>query len=277
MRTFLLFLGVIFSIRCPADDGQVLFQKTCAACHSIGKGRLVGPDLRNLSERRSKEWLVNFIRSSQTIIKSGDPQAMTVYSEYNKILMPDVNYSDAQIADILAFIESSGSGDAQPAASTPAPDILANANHSNIDAGAKLFSGKDRLHNNGPSCAVCHKVKDDLIFSSGLLAKELTVTYENIGSGGVAAILKNPPFPVMKSAYLKHTLTDEEVLNLTAYLRSVSQERFYQHERNYNILFISTGFFGFLMILIGIEIIYFRRKRRSVNEKIFKRQTQVAN
>jgi len=277
MKTFILIWGIIFSVTCKADDGQSLFQATCSACHSIGKGRLVGPDLKGISERRSKTWAVNFIRSSQTMIKSGDPEAVAVYTEHNKILMPDVNLSDAQIADILAFIESAGSGAAQPTSSVPAPDMLANATQSNIDSGADLFSGKTRLHNNGPSCAACHKVKDNRIFSSGLLAKELTLSWENMGSAGVAAIIKNPPFPAMKAAYLDYPMTDEEALSLTAYLRSVSQERYYQNERYYDIFFITSGLFVFVVILVGIEILYFKRKRKSVNEKIFIRQTQVAN
>jgi mono/diheme cytochrome c family protein len=277
MKTVLLFLEFIFSISCIADDGKVLFQTTCAACHTIGKGRLVGPDLKNLSERRSKEWSANFIRSSQTLIKSGDPEAVAVFTEYNKMLMPDVSYNDAQIGDILVYVENESAGTSDPQPSTPVPDMLANVTQSNIDDGADLFSGKTRLSNQGPSCAACHKVKDNRIFSSGKLAKELTLTYENMGSAGVAAILKNPPFPAMKSSYSNHPLTDEEVLYLTAYLKTVSKERFYQNPRDYDLLFITSGFFVFLMILIGIEILYFKRKRQSVNENIFKRQTQVAN
>ncbi len=38
--------------------GQTLFIKTCASCHTVGKGDRVGPDLASLSARRSRDWTV---------------------------------------------------------------------------------------------------------------------------------------------------------------------------------------------------------------------------
>ena len=36
-----------------AKTGEEIFQSGCNACHTIGGGRLVGPDLLGVSERRS--------------------------------------------------------------------------------------------------------------------------------------------------------------------------------------------------------------------------------
>lgn len=78
----------------------------CAACHTIGKGKLVGPDLKGVNERHDKEWLHSFIRSSQTMVKNGDPIAVKLFEENNKIPMPDNNLTDEQIDNILAYIEN---------------------------------------------------------------------------------------------------------------------------------------------------------------------------
>ena len=43
-----------------AQDGEQLFQQ-CKACHSIGQGKLLGPDLLDMSKRRDAVWLKNFI------------------------------------------------------------------------------------------------------------------------------------------------------------------------------------------------------------------------
>ncbi len=75
----------------------------CKVCHTIGKGRLVGPDLKGVTERRSQEWLIPFIQKSQTMVDSGDPDAVQLFEEY-KIPMPDNNLSDEQIINILNFI-----------------------------------------------------------------------------------------------------------------------------------------------------------------------------
>ncbi|MEA1898969.1 MAG: c-type cytochrome, partial [Bacteroidota bacterium] len=75
----------------------------CKVCHTIGKGRLVGPDLKGVTERRSQEWLIPFIQKSQTMVDSGDPDAVQLFEEY-KIPMPDNNLTDEQIINILNFI-----------------------------------------------------------------------------------------------------------------------------------------------------------------------------
>ncbi|MEZ5082712.1 MAG: c-type cytochrome [Bacteroidales bacterium] len=79
---------------------------TCAACHTIGKGKLIGPDLKGVTERREEAWLISFIKSSQTMVKSGDETAVKLFEEFNKIPMPDNPFTDEQIKGILSYIEN---------------------------------------------------------------------------------------------------------------------------------------------------------------------------
>ena len=78
----------------------------CAACHTIGKGKLIGPDLKGVNDRHDEAWLISFIRSSQTMIKNGDPVAVKLFEENNKIPMPDNNLTDDQIRGILTYIKN---------------------------------------------------------------------------------------------------------------------------------------------------------------------------
>jgi len=65
-------LGALFAagwlIGSPAsfaqESGKDIFQKSCAACHSIGGGRLLGPDLAGVNESRPQDWLIKYIKSS---------------------------------------------------------------------------------------------------------------------------------------------------------------------------------------------------------------------
>lgn len=277
MKYLFLVFGFFIFMAGKADEGKDLFQVKCSACHSIGQGRLVGPDLYDISAKRDHAWLVNFIRSSQTMIKSADQKAVAVYEQHNKILMPDANLSDAEIGSILNYIEVTSKEGGLQEQIGPAPDMLASATKANIEAGFRLFSGSDKLSNRGQACISCHNVKDNAIFIGGTLAKELTVTYETMGSAGVAAILKSPPFPAMKYAYANHALTEEEVFNLSAYLKSVSKNRYYQNTRDYSLLFIVSGIFVFVTVYISILILYFQRKKGSVRDDIFNRQKEVFN
>ena len=106
LMTFLLTDGILaensFS---QAPDGAQLFQ-ACKACHNIGTGRLIGPDLYGVTKRRDKEWLHRFIKNSQDVVKSGDEYAVKLFEAHNKIPMPPFAYSDEQIDAVLNYIES---------------------------------------------------------------------------------------------------------------------------------------------------------------------------
>jgi mono/diheme cytochrome c family protein len=276
MKLMLLFVGIFFVSLSRGDEGKDLFKLTCAACHTIGQGRLVGPDLLNVSDKHSQEWMVSFIKSSTSMINSGDAKALTIFQEYNKLLMPDNTYSDGQIINILTYINEGGSG-SDSSESQLAVDMLDGTTSENISRGLKLFSGSQQFENGGATCTSCHKVRDDRIFSSGTLAKDLSESYDLMRSAGVAAIIKNPPFPVMLSAYKNHQLTEEEILDLTAYLRSVSEERIYSRPNDFSLVFASLGFFVFMMIFMSMIILYFKRKRLAVNHKILSRPSKVVN
>jgi cytochrome c551/c552 len=103
--TVLFFISLVSAF--AQDKAEVAFKQNCAACHSIGKGRLVGPDLSDIHKRRTESWLLNFIKSSQTVIKSGDQTADSLFRAYNQILMPDqTTLSSGDIKDILIYIKS---------------------------------------------------------------------------------------------------------------------------------------------------------------------------
>lgn len=100
-------VAVVFSFQTPSSvNGEKIFKQNCAACHSVGKGKLVGPDLKGVTTRRSEAWLLKFIKSSQTMVKSGDKEAVAVFTENNKIPMPDQNLTPQQIKDVLAYVKS---------------------------------------------------------------------------------------------------------------------------------------------------------------------------
>jgi mono/diheme cytochrome c family protein len=101
-----LFLSTFFFQSSSAQSEAPAEWATCAACHTIGKGKLIGPDLKGITERREEAWLLSFIKSSQTMIKNGDADAIKIFEEYNKIPMPDNNLTDEQIKGLLNYIEN---------------------------------------------------------------------------------------------------------------------------------------------------------------------------
>ncbi len=268
----------IFSILCFlfltsgfASDGPGSFKQHCAACHTIGQGKLVGPDLINIHNKRDINWLKSFIKSSESMIASGDEQAIKIFKEYGMIRMPDPVVSESEINEILDYIIVASS-DTSMQSSVPIVDMLSGTTDENIERGRKYFSGELRLASFGASCLSCHSIRDDKIAPGGTLAKDLTATFKLMGSAGISAILKNSPFPAMAETYREKTLTEEEIIDITAYLRSANELSIYQHPVKYELSFIYWGLFVTVLLLSAIFILYMKRKRLAVNHEIYNRQ-----
>lgn len=247
-------------------DGEANFNKLCKACHTIGGGKIVGPDLNGVSDRHSEDWLVKWIASSQSMVHAGDPKAVALFNEYN-VMMPDTALSSAEIKDIVAYIKSQNG---KPAAAA-APAFAATPE--DVRRGRELFQGGTSLTSGGPACSSCHHVTNDNVIGGGVLAKSLTTAFARLGAPGLHAILSAPPFPVMQQAYSTRPLTDGEKLALEGYLQSVSghPESFDQpREDSLKLLF---GGLGGLTVLMGFYSVTWRRRKKSlVNAKIFDRQ-----
>lgn len=116
---FCLALMLSFSTISFAQDaakGKELFNSNCAACHKLD-GASTGPALRGVVERHDGdvEWLHKWIKSSSSLIKSGDARAVKLFNEWNKVVMNDFpGLSDQNIDDILAYVS-------EPKAEAPAP------------------------------------------------------------------------------------------------------------------------------------------------------------
>jgi mono/diheme cytochrome c family protein len=55
------------------EKGEDLFkQKGCAACHKIGGGKLVGPDLRGVTARRNPKWIARMILKPEGMVKEDE-------------------------------------------------------------------------------------------------------------------------------------------------------------------------------------------------------------
>lgn len=87
-------------------NGQYLFQNGCAACHSIGGGDKIGPDLLAVTERRPRGWLEQFILLPDVVLASGDPVANELLKRYKGVRMPNLGLARDEVADILAHIET---------------------------------------------------------------------------------------------------------------------------------------------------------------------------
>jgi mono/diheme cytochrome c family protein len=274
-----VFLFLLLStLPVASQSGEELFKSTCSSCHTIGQGRLIGPDLSGVTEKMPADWLLKFIRSSQTMIKSGDPDANAIFNEFNKIPMPDVNLSDDQIKSILDYIKSLSGGAQQvkqpqqqgkadslaagPQQAPPSADSLNKLYTPDMaDIGRSLFSGRARFANNATPCMSCHNINDQSLLGGGRLALDLTFAWSKLGPNGIGAILANPPFPAMKLALMNRPLTDDETTALISLLKEVDERaNMIQVRKSGGFLFFTIAFVTAMFILAHIYVLYDNRK-----------------
>ena len=88
------------------DDGEQIFKTNCISCHTIGGGRLIGPDLEGITKKRKADWLKKWINSSSDLIASGDADAIAIFEEYNKVAMTSFYFEDEDMDALLAYLEN---------------------------------------------------------------------------------------------------------------------------------------------------------------------------
>ncbi|MBV6492211.1 MAG: hypothetical protein LDLANPLL_00202 [Turneriella sp.] len=91
------------------SPGQQSFQQKCTACHTIGKGDRVGPDLKGVTSRHDAQWLVRWIMEPDKVIADKDPVALELLKKYNQVAMPNMGVNEAEAKNIIEYL---GSGDA---------------------------------------------------------------------------------------------------------------------------------------------------------------------
>jgi len=104
-----------------AQKGKLAFESKCLACHSIGGGDKLGPDLFGTTKRHDESWLTRWLKSPEQMLQS-DPHAKAMLDKW-KIPMPNQGLSDDEIRQYLAYfkwadqsLQPKGTGQPQPSA-----------------------------------------------------------------------------------------------------------------------------------------------------------------
>jgi mono/diheme cytochrome c family protein len=203
-------------------EAKRIFNQRCTACHSYGKGVKVGPDLKGVTDRRDRPWLLAFIRSSQTLINRGDPVAKGLFSQFKQQRMPDwTDLTDGQIASVLDWLASNG-----PEQKEIDERNAQLATPKDLDMGHGLFTGRIRLENGGLACISCHSIKAGPGVApmplGGTLGPNLTESYARFQDSAMTLFLKRPCFP--RAPETGEYLRPQESFALKALLRLSSTD-----------------------------------------------------
>jgi len=274
MIRILLFSLLAVSIGNPvfAQSGEDMFAKNCMACHTIGSGDRVGPDLKGIEQRRSIEWIGSFILSSEKMISSGDQDAIDNFEKYNKIKMQDFNLSSAELDELINYIIKAGGGD------IPAPTIeeivlTPEEKQILIPVGTRLFEGNDKFEAGGVSCFACHHVSYEGMKQGGSLGTDLTNSFNKYnGAAGLKGFIMSPSSAIMEAEYTNHPLTQEEIMSLVVFFEDVNGNGTTVFESS---ILLVGGIISSCLLIFVIMILWSEKKRSGINSKILSRQLKV--
>ncbi len=213
-RAWVLAAAGVLSL--SAQDAEAQFRKSCMSCHTIGNGRKVGPDLKDLGKRRPHEWSQKFIAQPAAMLDSGDTVATQLLREYNGVRMPDLGVSPTEAAALLKLIDDySAQGKTLGSAAISRP-----ATPEDLRRGRLFFTGELRFASGAPACFSCHRVQGVGGWGGGWLGPDLTVATAKYGAG-LTGVIENPAFPTMQGVFTKTPLAPEEAFQVASFLKSV--------------------------------------------------------
>ncbi|HJN91223.1 MAG TPA: cytochrome c [Dehalococcoidia bacterium] len=246
----------------PAEDGEALFQSTCSACHSVGGGDDIGPDLQDVAVRRDPDWLTRWLTDPPKMISDGDPIATEMLGNFNNVPMPNFNLSEQQISSLIAFFEAQAGG-APPQQAAPATTQA--SGDGDAAAGKNLFTGVTRLANGGPSCRACHSSGGIGGLGGGKLGPDLTGAHAKLGD----ALIQWPStVQPMLPIYSSKPLTPDEQVQLIAFFRSTDVTT-RSTEVIWQLVALAVG--GVVVIGVVAQLIW-RRRLSKVREPMVSRQ-----
>ena len=81
--------------------GKNVYDLKCASCHKLTDEKLVGPGWKDVTKRRTPEWIMNFVTNTDEMLEK-DAVAKNLY-EVCLVKMPNQNLSDDDARALLEF------------------------------------------------------------------------------------------------------------------------------------------------------------------------------
>jgi cytochrome c551/c552 len=83
-------------------EGKTVYDVKCASCHKLSDERLVGPGWKGVTDRRTPEWIMNFVTNTEEMLQK-DTAAQNML-EICLVKMPNQNLSETDARNTLEFM-----------------------------------------------------------------------------------------------------------------------------------------------------------------------------
>jgi mono/diheme cytochrome c family protein len=223
------------------DPAAKLFLQKCAGCHTVGKGKLTGPDLNEAATWQAPD-LDKGIKAMEVKVGPLANEDIVVLRDFLK---------STDVRDRLAAEQERFAKATAASFDPPSPAI-----------GEALFTGRTQLSGGGMACVACHAVSG----SGGNLALPLDGVHAKLGETPLQSAIEKTSFKVMTAAYRNHPVTKQEAIHLTAYLGSLQPATTTTSTR-----VPLAGAIGAAVLFVALGLVYGGR-RMSVRQQLLRRR-----
>jgi len=261
-----LLAAVLLDGPATAQDTTDYYRQNCMSCHTIGGGPRTGPDLKNVTERQDRPWLINFIEDPTEVLASGDPYAQKLFMKFRRVPMPKAPGMTRERAEkLLHLIETESKKEdsefkgLQISTEPFTPD--------DVERGRRLFMGLESLENGGASCISCHGIHDATALGGGQLGPDLTNVFDRLGGrDALSAWLVAPSTATMQPIFKNNRLKPEEIHALVAYFKDASPHR-PADPTGSRVMFLLLGLGGAVGMMFAFDAIW-KHRLRSVRSSL---------
>ena len=223
LRVLATLFATVASTVVFAQDTPDYYRANCMNCHTIGGGRLTGPDLKDVTTRKDAEWLIGFMQNPKAVVDSGDAYAVKITEASRGVVMPTLpGMTRYRAEQILKLIEAESKLEKSQfqgikISSKPFTDADRAAGH-------EIFTGTRRLKKGGAACNACHSIHGLSALGGGHLGPDLTKIYERLkGRKSLSAWLMAPATQTMQPIFKNRPLEADEIHALAAYFEDAAQ------------------------------------------------------
>jgi len=257
---------VASSAKVLAQDDASFFRRNCHSCHTIGGGRLTGPDLKEVTQRKDRGWLERFIPNPKAVIDSGDPYAQQLLQEARGVVMPVIpGITPERARAFLDLIEAESKLEKSQFLGLQISDRPFTP--AEVAEGWTLFRGEKKLAAGGVACVSCHTVRGMPGLGGGKLGPDLSRVYERLqGRKGLAAWLASPATTTMQAVFRNKALQNEEILPLVALFEDRAKSGG-EDSSAAQLNFFLMGLGGAVLMMLAFDAIWkgrFRGVRRAM-------------
>ena len=252
-------VALLVGVNASAQDAAKFFDDNCASCHAIGGPPGDAPDLKDVTKRRERSWLVRFILRPEETAEH-DPAARQLLQKYDDIMPDTEDATPETIEALLDYIDRASGAPAQPAGAPAAPPVRA-ATPADVTIGGDLYFGRRALAARGPSCVSCHQLASARALAGGTLGPDLSAVDRRLGGmQRVTAWLGKPPMPVMRALFRDRPLDPNETFALAALLADAGARQPGAAPARTRT-FVAAGALGAVLGLLAMAVVWSGRLR----------------